>query len=111
MEVNPGVLSKKIQIYRKTSSGEDEEGYPLEDGEEIVRNCYAAFSRTSGTVLAKSGTELSEVKCRFLVRYSPKSIINETMYIRYNGHVYEILYVNDYEDKHEYIEIWCKGES
>ncbi len=107
MKVNPGELDKRIQIFREEDQGEDEEGYPLERKEVAVRDCWAKFGRTSGTSALAGGTELSEVKCRFLVRHSMSKPLDEDMKIRYAGEVYRILYINDYEDNHQYDEIWC----
>lgn len=104
MNVNPGELDKRIQIISATKTY-DSEGYYTET-ETVVRTCWAKFSRTSGTELTKSNSDFSEVKCRFLIRYVAE--IDRKMFVRYSGDDYEIVYVNDYDDHHEYIELWCK---
>lgn len=107
MQVNPGELNKRIEILRhRENTVFDDEGYPIDCGTEIVRKPMAKFSRTSGTESVKAGKELTDIKCRFLVRHT-KIEINESMFIRYRGNIYDIEYINDYEDKHEYDEIWC----
>lgn len=107
MEVNPGELNKRIVIFQVVPDGEDDEGYPLGTEEKVIRKCWAKFSRTGGTEAVKSGSEMESLKCRFLVRYSKKEI-DESMQIRYAGKIFNIKYVNDYGDSHEYIEIWCE---
>jgi SPP1 family predicted phage head-tail adaptor len=74
--------------------------------EKIIRSPWAKFTRTSGTETVKANADFGEIKARFLVRYSP-TLIDRKMVVKYNGDIYNIVYVNDYEDGHEYIEIWC----
>ena len=107
MYVDPGELNKKIQIV-SLSDGEtyDDEGHPVQD-EVVVRECWAKFSSTSGNELIRSGTELSEAKCRFLVRYTSTEITAD-MVVRYAGDDYNILYVNPFADNRDYLEIWTK---
>lgn len=103
MKVNPGEMNKQIEIV-SNSEVEDEYGYESEQTV-VVRKCWAKFSRISGTETVKSGADMQDVKARFLVRYS-KTKIDRKMQIRYNGDVYEIEYVNSYNDDKEYTEIW-----
>lgn len=104
MNVNPGELGKRIQLVSKTTT-EDADGYTVEM-ETVVRTCWAKFSRTSGSELTKNNAEFSDVKCRFLMRYAAG--IDRKMIVRYGGADYGIVYVNDYDDRHEYIELWCE---
>lgn len=103
MNVNPGELKKTIQIMKK-KSGRDKDGYP-ETGDEVVRECKASFKRTTGTETVKANADFGQIKARFLIRYTSQPITRK-MFVRYNNENYNIIYVNDYEDKHEYIEIW-----
>lgn len=104
MNINPGELNKKIKFVTLTS-GMDEDGYPIE-GETIHRECWAKVTNTSGTELIKAGAEFSEVKTRFLVRYT-KTALNDKMTIVFGGDYYDIKYMNDYEFSHEYVEIFA----
>lgn len=104
MNVNPGELRKRISIISKTKTY-DADGYYTHT-ETTVHSCWAKFSRTSGTELTKANSDFSEVKARFLIRYTSASI-DRKMIVRYGGDDYEIVYINDYEDRHEYMEIWC----
>ena len=107
MYIDPGDLNKRIQIIRK-SDGEtyDDEGLLVEE-EEIIRECWAKVTNTSGTELIKAGSEVTEAKKRFLVRWTPVEI-NAAMIVRYAGDDHEIQYINPYGDSKEYMEIWTK---
>lgn len=107
MKIDPGDLNKRIKILLEIPGEEDEEGFASQNQTKQIRNCWASFSRTSGTEQIKSGKEVSDVKCRFLIRHSKIEITRE-MYIWYGSAKYNILYINDYEDSHEYDEIWCE---
>lgn len=104
MQINPGELNKKIAIYGK-STATDADGYPILTPV-LFHSCWAKFSRTSGTEVAKVNADFSDVKVRFLIRYTKKAI-SRKMIVKYGGEDYEIEYLNDYEDGHQYIEIWC----
>lgn len=104
MNVNPGELNKKISIISKSKTL-DPDGYDITT-ESAVHSCWAKFTRTSGTEMTKANADFAEVKARFLIRYT-KAAIDRKMIVRYHGTDYEIVYINDYEDAHEYMEIWC----
>lgn len=105
MNVNPGQLNKKINIYSPAVTL-DADGYPTGSATLLYSNVPAKFSRTSGTELIKSNADFADIKVRFLIRY--KSGIDRKMTISYAGDSYEIVYINDYEDRHEYIELFCR---
>jgi SPP1 family predicted phage head-tail adaptor len=101
MNVNPGEFRQTIHFV-KTFNGTNENGYPVKT-RETVYTCKAKFSRISGTELIKSNAEFTSVKVRFLIRYTP--LVDRKYIIEYAENDYEIEYINDYEDKHRYIEI------
>lgn len=106
MYINAGELNKRISIYRKPELEED--GYLPESPEPVlVHTCWAKFSQTSGTELARQNADMSEVKVRFLIRWTNRPI-DRKMIVRYKGLDYEIVYLNAYGDSGEYMEIWCK---
>ena len=102
MNVNPGKLDKKIEIWT-TANTTDADGFPAVTPS-LFHSCAAQFSRTSGTEIIKSSADFSETKVRFLIRYTTKAITRK-MTVKYAGNEYQIDYINDYEDKHQYIEI------
>ena len=104
MQVDAGELRHRIQIYSAAYT-KDSDGY-REQHLTLVRSCMAKFSRQSGTETLRSGADMTDIKVRFLVRWS-RVKIDRKMIVRYAGTDYEIEFVNDYEDKHEYQEIWC----
>jgi SPP1 family predicted phage head-tail adaptor len=102
MNVNPGELDKKIEIYTKSPDAFHAVT------ETPYYSCAAKFSRTSGTEVIKSGASLADVSVRFLIRHPVTKTIDRTMLVKYRGAKYEIVFVNDYEDAHEYDEIFAK---
>lgn len=107
MYVNPGELDKTIEIIL-ISEGEEtnENGFPVKT-ETLIRRCSAKVTNTSGTEIQKAGSEFSEAKKRFLVRWTPAKI-NTDMVVRYGGKDYNIVYPNVYNDGREYAEIWTE---
>ena len=107
MNVNAGELNQRIQIIRYAEE-RNGAGYLAPAKEpEVVHSCWAKFSRTSGTEAFKAGADFSEIKARFLIRYTRRPI-DRKMFVRYRGSDYEIEYINDYGDSHEYMELMCK---
>ena len=94
MKIDVGELKRKIEICRKVVT-RTPDGYKSEDDTVPVRVCYAKLSRQSGTETL-----------RFLVRWSSTPIARK-MLVRYGGDEYEIEFINDYNDSHEFIELWC----
>ncbi len=109
MYVNAGELNKRISIYRKPEL--DGDGYlPEAAAPVLVHTCWAKFSQTSGTELAKANADVGEARVRFLIRHTRKEI-DRKMFVRYKNLDYEILYLNTYGDSGEYMEIWCRWRS
>lgn len=104
MNVNPGELNKKITIFEYTET-QDEDGYPVKK-KNLVHNANASFKRMSGAETVKANADFTTEKVRFLIRYTSKEL-DRRMFVEYNKKEYEIEYINDYEDAHEYIEIWA----
>ena len=77
--MNIGKLDKRIQIIKLISGGVDAEGYDTDAVEELVWECWAQVSQTSGTELIKADAELSDEKKRFLIRYTPIPLNTDMM--------------------------------
>lgn len=103
MNVNPGELRHRIKFVTVVS-GFDNDGFPI-SGETTIYECQAKITNTSGTEKIKSGTEMTDTNTRFLIRYT--SLINEDMQIKFGSNYYDIQFINDYEMKHEYKEVWA----
>lgn len=106
MDVDAGELDKRITIIKRiltrTASGHEI------TSDTTVRRPWAKFSRTGGTEIVKGNADAGEVKARFLIRHSSKVQIHRKMIVLYAGLEYEIEYINDYNDSHEFDEIICK---
>ena len=105
MQINPGVFNKKIKVI-KYEITKDFDGFETKT-EITVLNTWSQVTNTSGTEILRSNSDFSEVKTRFLIR-SPKSEISEDMYIKFNGNVYNIVYINDYSYDKKYVEIMAE---
>lgn len=105
MYVNAGNLNKRIEII-KIEKELDGDGYETVK-ETVVRRPWAQFSQTSGTELTKANADMSEVKARFLIRWS-STPLSRKMVVRYAGDDYKIEYINGYGDGREYVELWCR---
>lgn len=106
MTVNAGELNKRIKIIRRQASV-DADGYEKDPTEETVHTCWAKFSQTSGTEAVKNNAGFAQLKVRFLIRYTSKTI-DRKMLVHYAGTDYEIVYINGYGDSRTYLEIWCE---
>ena len=107
-KIDPGELDKRIAIFRITGQ-KDAAGY-LVGGPLLVPvwECWAKFTRESGTEKQKNNADFSEVRVRFLIRTPPaETVIDRKMLVRYRGNLYEIEYVNDYGDEGQYTELIC----
>lgn len=102
MQINPGVLNKKIQIVEYVTR-KDEDGFEIKE-EYIILKTWAQISNTSGTEIQRSNSDFAEVKTRFLIR-TPKVNLKNNMVIKFCGDTYEIVYINDYNYDKEYTEI------
>lgn len=107
MRVNAGELDRRIEILLPTETRNDGGYLSPETTPRLIHRCWAKFSQTSGTTLVKAGADFAEERVRFLIRYTAREITTK-MYVRYRGSRYDIEYVNDYGDGHEFMELWCR---
>lgn len=105
MHVDAGKLDKRVQLLahvkKLNASGE-----VVAERDEVVRECWAQYSQTSGTELIKANADFGEAKVRFLVRHHP-AVLDRRLIVRYDGRDYDIEYLNTYGDKKQYVELWC----
>lgn len=102
MNVNPGELKKRIEIIQPGVSY-DSEGFPSGEGI-VIRRPWAKVSQYSAKEKFLAGTEMADVKMRFLIRHG-RTELDETMLVRYKGELYEIRMINNYSESDEYVEI------
>lgn len=130
MNVNPGELKHTIYIFERNLITDDDGFLETEalSYEKIKRHIYdffkqfsysninakdtvvmkmkAKINNVSGTELIKSNSSFEEAKKRFLIRYIRKcEKLNTDMYILSNKKIYEIKYINNYDEANEYVEI------
>lgn len=101
--MNPGKLNKKIEIY-KAKTGQDEYGEQI-DEKETVLSCYASIKNKSGSEQFKTNTPFEKVITSFLIRFPKTKIIDATMKISFNGDIYNITYVDNYNFSNQCLEI------
>lgn len=102
MYVNAGSLNKKIEII-KLEETKDKDGFPIKK-EVLILKVWAQVTNISGTELIKSNSDFAETKTRFLIR-APKKSIDKDMIVKFRSNFYNIIYINNYSFKDEYIEI------
>jgi len=100
--MNPGRLNKRIAIF-KNASGYDEYGEPL-DGKDVVHECWSSIRNKSGKEQFQADTPFAKVVTSFLIRYTSKTI-DTTMKVEFKGDIYDIVYVDNYNFKNQWIEI------
>lgn len=108
VDINAGELNQLIRILRRVVT-EDAAGYEASVRDELVLNCKAKVSRTSGTEMVRANADFGEEKVRFLIRY-PLTLIDRKMFVRWQGREYPIEYINDYAGR-KYLEIWTVRRS
>lgn len=105
MQVNPGIFKKKIEIIEYEIK-KDADGFEIKT-EILVVATKAQVTNSSGTELQRSNSDFSETKTRFFIR-TPKQKLDTKMMIKFDGEIYNILYVNDYSYEKKYTEIMAK---
>lgn len=103
MYINPGELNKKIEIVEVGRLGES--GFRDEDV--VVRTCCAKVTNKTGKERNAVDTGVNESYTRFLIRYT-KQLLTTKMKIRYRSSVYDIQDINDLNEEHRYLELYCK---
>lgn len=103
MKVKIGELNKRISIVELVE-GQDEEGFPLDEPipNEIYK-AWAKISNRSGSEIFQSNSDYSKKTTRFLMRYRPG--IKEEYKIIYNNILYDIQYLNNYNEENKWLEI------
>ena len=103
--INAGKYNKYIEIY-KVERGKDGSGFPVEV-ERVVLKTYAEVKTTRGFTLVVNDTDFEKAYTRFTIRY-PVTQISRKDYIRYNGKVYTIEYIDNVDEAKVELEIQAK---
>ncbi|KEH88961.1 hypothetical protein Z967_11895 [Clostridium novyi A str. 4540] len=102
MNINIGELNKKIQIGRDESV-QDDEGFETKNFTGF--ECWAKVQNMSGTEIFKSKSDYSKKTTRFIIRYRKDKQITTKHTILFNNKYYNIVYVNDYNESNEFVEL------
>lgn len=103
--INPGGYNKHITIYRVTE--EEDNGGFKQKIETVVLSPFAKVKTTKGFTLLTSNTDFEKAYTNFTIRF-PKTAITRDMFIRYNGKVYTIEYLNNIDEANVELEIQAK---
>ena len=88
-------LDKRIKIMQKGKTS---------NGDILIHECWAKVNNTTGSEIKKNGIEIDNVKTRFLIRYTDKTITNKHIIV-YKNKKYNIVYVQNYNESNDFIEI------
>lgn len=102
MDIGTGELNRRISIVTITK-GTDASGFPADSEDEYCKS-WSKVSNMSGTETFKAGGDFNKVITKFLVRYRSDKVFTTDLKIRY-GELYDITFVNDYNNSHEFIEL------
>lgn len=104
--MNPGSLRHRIELLRtgKTRNAWGE----LEDTETVVATVSASITGMSGKELTDqdAGQTVTQMTHRIYMRYHPG--VTPEMKIRFEGRVFEILYVSNYKELDKTLYIMAK---
>ncbi len=103
--INAGDFNKKITIFRVIKD-KDDDGFPIEV-EENVLVTYAKVKTTKGFTLIANNTDFEKAYTNFTIRF-PITQIERDMFIRYNGKIYSIEYLNNVDENNVELEIQAK---
>ena len=104
MNIDAGELNRKIVIKKLVKEQDPVTGIMKSNVQKVVRTCWAKVTNSSGREIFQSTRDFSEMKTRFLVRYTPVPL-DKKMFIEFRGEYYDINYWNNYGENNEFIEI------
>lgn len=102
---NTGELNRKISIQEHTTTI-NENGFPVENWIDIA-TFFAKVENTNGSKYFNANSEDLKKNTKFTIRYN--SILNSKfgskLRVLYNNKSYTVQYMNDIDEKHEFVEI------
>lgn len=101
--LNPGSLRNKISIQRVTI-GKDEDNRPIEILTEIVK-CKAKITGLKGSERTESQGNIAKIEKRLYIRKPSRIKIVETDIVIINEEKYNIVYINNIDERDKYYEI------
>lgn len=107
MSENPGKLNRKIDIQQNTPA-KDSTGQSIESWAGVTgkTSLWASVITTGGREFYAAQRLNVETSAVFKLRY--KSGVTSLMRVKYSGRNFEIINVNDKDEKHEWLLLSCK---
>lgn len=103
MDIKIEELNKKISIVIEMLI---DNGNGVDIPTEVVYSTpWAKIANISGTEVFKASADYSKVVTRFIVRFRKDKEYTTEMLIKYKSNTYNIIYVNNYNESSEFIEI------
>ncbi|MCD3217880.1 phage head closure protein [Clostridium botulinum C] len=102
MNITIGELNKRIEIGINESV-QDDEGFETTTFKGF--KAWAKVQNMSGTETFKNKSDYSKKTTRFIIRYRKDKQITTKHTILFNNKYYNIVYVNDYNESNEFIEL------
>lgn len=101
--MNPGNLNKRIEIYKINGTEQNDYGEILK-GKTTIHTCWASVKNKNGKEQFQGNTPFAKTVTSFLIRYTKKTI-DTTMEIEFNGDIYNIVYIDNYNFRNQWLEI------
>lgn len=86
-DFNSGSFRNKITIYKEVT-GEDEDGFPIDNAKEVIANVWTAIKTVRGTEYVSAAATQNENTYRFIIRY--RSDVDPRMKIDFKGRIFDI---------------------
>ena len=103
MDIKIEELNKKISIVTEVLV---DNGNGVDIPTEVIYcTTWAKIANISGTEVFKANADYNKVVTRFIVRFRKDKQYTTDMQIKYKSNTYNIIYVNNYNESSEFIEI------
>lgn len=103
--INAGKYRYRITIYQ-TVMVTDSQGFQTPQ-KTVILEPYAYIKTTKGMTIIKNNSDFEKALTNFTIRF-PKTQINRDMLIEFRGKTYEILYLNNVDERNVELEIQAK---
>ena len=104
--IDAGKYNRKIKII-KVKTRKDEQGFPFEFKTTVLEP-YASVKTTRGFTLIKNDSDFEKAFTNFTFRFPVGVIIDRDMRVEFRGKTYEILYINNVDEKDVELELQTK---
>lgn len=107
VEVNPGDLRHVVTVQRNVGTGQDDFGQPNESWLTIA-TVHASIQPLGGRELFWAMQVAAEATHQVIMRYDPAVLITEKDRIDFKGRTFQIINVNNIEERNRLWQILCK---